>query len=170
MALHNVDTGEFSCPNPICLNFGLAGHGNIAVRSYYGKEKRPLLYCRICGKRFAATTGTAFYGAHLPHDAILNIIHHSAEGVGVRAIARLLDIDKDTVNDVIHRVGLHCARSLDRLLTSLSMTEDQLDELWAFIKKKRVMSFLKNSNQQNRLVSRITIRGHGVDESGPEQP
>ena len=36
-------------------------------------------------------------------EQIVQIIHHAAEGVGVRASARLLNINKDTVNRVILR-------------------------------------------------------------------
>ncbi|VVS95302.1 hypothetical protein DBB_48790 [Desulfoluna spongiiphila] len=47
---------QYFCPNEQCKEYGLRGHGNIAVRGKYGKEKnRTLLYCRTCGKRFAAT-------------------------------------------------------------------------------------------------------------------
>ena len=118
----------------------MRNHGNISIRGSYGKDKtRELLYCKTCGKRFAATKATAFFGLHLPPDAIRQIIHHAAEGVGVRATARLLDIDKDTVNRVILRAGEHCELVLSSLLSSLSLTEGQLDELWTFVKKRRLL-------------------------------
>jgi hypothetical protein len=43
-------------------------------------------------------------------------------------------MDKGTVNDVVLRAGIHGAKDLDGLLRSLSLTELQLDELWAFEK------------------------------------
>ena len=128
------------CPNKECKDYGLRNHGNIGKRGRYGKEKeRELLYCKTCGKRFAATYATAFFGLHLPDDKIRQIIHHAAEGVGVRATARLLGIDKDTVNRVILRAGEHCEQVLSNLLSSLRMTEAQLDELWTFVKKRGVL-------------------------------
>jgi hypothetical protein len=57
----------------------------------------------------------------------------------VRATGRLLGLDKDTVNRVILRAGEHCANVLSGLLTSLKLTEVQLDELWAFVKKKKIL-------------------------------
>jgi transposase-like protein len=135
------------CPNERCKDYGLRNHGNIAVRGKYGKDKsRDLLYCRTCGKRFAATRGTALFGLHLPRETIRQIIHHAAEGVGVRATARLLELDKDTVNRVILRAGEHCARVLAELLTSLELTEAQLDELWTFVKKREVLAAPKTSS------------------------
>jgi transposase-like protein len=97
------------CPNEQCKDCGLRGHGNIGIRAKYGKDKnRDLLYCRTCGKRFAASRASALFGLHLPVETIRQIIHHAAEGVGVRATERLLELDKDTVN----RGNLACRRAL----------------------------------------------------------
>ena len=132
---------QYFCPNKPCKDYGLRGHGNIGIRAKYGKDKnRDLLYCRTCGKRFAASRASALFGLHLPAETIRQIIHHTAEGVGVRATARLLGLDKDTVNRVILRAGEHCARVLSGLLTSLQLTEAQLDELWTFVKKRKVLT------------------------------
>ena len=70
------------CPNKDCKEYGLQNHGNISIRGKYGKDKtKDLLYCRTCGKRFAPTRATAFFGLHLTDDKIAEIIHHAAEGV-----------------------------------------------------------------------------------------
>jgi hypothetical protein len=135
------------CPNEQCKEYGMLGQGNISIRGKYGKDKnRDLLYCRTCGKRFAATQSSALFGLHLSAETIRQIIHHAAEGVGVRATARLLELNKDTVNRVILRAGEHCAHVLAGLLTSLEMTEAQLDELWTFVKKRKVLAVPKTSN------------------------
>ena len=129
------------CPNKDCKDYGLQNHGNIAIRGKYGKDKtKDLLYCRTCGKRFAATRATAFFGLHLTDERIAQIIHHAAEGVGVRATARLLNINKDTVNRVILRAGEHCEIVLSSLLRSLKLKETQLDELWSFVKKRKILA------------------------------
>jgi transposase-like protein len=135
------------CPNEQCKEYGLRGQGNIAVRGKYGKDKsRDLLYCRTCKVRFASTQASALFGLHIPAEMIRQIIHHAAEGVGVRATARLLGLDKDTVNRVILRAGEHCANVLSGLLTSLKLTEAQLDELWTFVKKRKVLAAPKTSS------------------------
>ena len=141
------EIGNCFCPNEQCKDFGVRNQGNISVRGKYGKDKsRDLLYCRTCGKRFAATHSSALFGMHLSATIIRLIIHHAAEGVGVRATARLLGLDKDTVNRVILRAGEHCAAVLSGLLTSLELTEVQLDELWAFVKKRKILAVPMTSN------------------------
>jgi len=135
------------CPNEQCKDYGLRGQGNIGLRGKYGKDNdRDLLYCRTCGKRFAATRDSALFGLHISAETVRQIIHHAAEGVGVRATARLLDLDKDTVNRVILRAGEHCANVLSGLLASLELTETQLDELWTFVKKKKILAAPKTSS------------------------
>ena len=135
-----IDITNAFCPNKDCKEYGIQNHGNIAIRGKYGKEKdKHLLYCRTCGKRFASTRATAFFGLHLSDEKIAQIIHHAAEGVGVRATSRLLNINKDTVNRVILRAGEHCEIVLSNLLRSLKLNEAQLDELWAFVKKRNLL-------------------------------
>ena len=143
-----VDIKNAFCPNKECKEYGLQNHGNIGIRGNYGKEKdKDLLYCRTCGKRFASTRATAFFGLHLSDEKIAQIIHHAAEGVGVRATSRLLNINKDTVNRVILRAGEHCEIVLSNLLRSLKLNEAQLDELWAFVKKRNLL--IKNKLVEN---------------------
>ena len=146
-----ADIDKSFCPNKDCKDYRIRNRGNIKYRGKYGKDKtKDLLYCRTCGKRFASTRATAFFGLHLSDEKIGQIIHHAAEGVGVRATARLLGLDKDTVNRVILRAGEHCQLVLSSLLRSLKLKEAQLDELWAFVKKRNVLankSLSKNMEQ-----------------------
>jgi hypothetical protein len=54
------------CPNKDCKDYGFQNHGNIAIRCKYGKDiTKDLPYCRTCGKRFASTRATAFFGLHV---------------------------------------------------------------------------------------------------------
>ena len=141
------------CPNEKCKDYGLRNQGNIGRRGKYGKNKtRELVYCRTCGKRFAPTRATAFFGLHLSDEQIGQIIHHAAEGVGVRATSRLLNIDKDTVNRVILRAGEHCEIVLSSLLHSLKLSEAQLDELWAFVKKRKMLAEKKSAQSGSGLL------------------
>ena len=87
---------------------------------------------------FCINERNGFFGLHLSDEKIGQDINQAAEGVGVRATARLLDLDKDTVNRVIIRAGEHCELVLSSLLRSLKLKETQLDELWAFAKKKNL--------------------------------
>ena len=132
---------QYFCTNEKCEYYGLPNQGNISVRGKYGKDKsRDLLYCRTCGKRFAAAQASALFGLHLPAETIRQIIHHTSKGLSVRKIAILLEVDKDTVNRVLLRASEHCTNMLADLLASLEMNETQLNELLAFIKERKVLT------------------------------
>jgi transposase-like protein len=133
----NEDFSQFFCPNKDCRHYGLRNQGNIKKRAIYGKDARRLLICTTCKKRFAETRCTVFFGVKYSRETIRQILLHVAEGVGVRATARLLGLSKDGVNHIILKAGEHCSRVLQNLLTDLHMTEVQLDELWVFIKKNK---------------------------------
>jgi hypothetical protein len=137
------------CPNKGCKDYGLQGHGNVGIRGNYGKHKnRKLLYCRTCGKRFAASTSTAFYRLHLSEDAIKQIMHHAAEGAGIESTARSLNIDKGIVQRVILRAGERCESVLSNLLYALKMTEAEFDDLLTFVKKRKI---LENKSWRDNL-------------------
>jgi hypothetical protein len=61
-----------------------------------------------------------------------------AEGNGIRSTSRILKLDKDAVNRVVLKAGEHCFFVLSNLVKSLRLEECQLDELWAFVQKKRL--------------------------------
>lgn len=132
-----LDLDQYFCTNPECKDYGRRGLGNISVNCQYGKHNRYLLRCKTCKKRFSETKCTAFFGSKYPPETIEAIIKAVAEGNGVRATSRMLDLDKDAVNRVILKAGEHCERMLADLLHSLQLTEIQLDELWSFVQKKR---------------------------------
>jgi transposase-like protein len=133
-----INLDKYSCCNAECKHYNLFAEGNIAVRAKYGINKdRYLLYCKTCGKTFAATRDTPLFKSHLPQDTVTQIIKLSAEGVGIRSMARILGISTKAVMSNIARLGEHCDHFLDDLVFSLDLQEVQLDELWTFVKKKR---------------------------------
>ncbi|MEW6732686.1 MAG: hypothetical protein AB1489_15270 [Acidobacteriota bacterium] len=68
-----------------------------------------------------------------------------AEGSGIRATARIFDIDKKTVERILEQAGKHCQQVSELLITDYHMEECQLDELRAFVKKwKRALRPQKN--------------------------
>jgi len=135
-----VDIKEYFCTNPDCKHYGLRNQGNIVKSGTYnvkGKKKQ-MLQCNLCKERFSETRNTIFFHSHYPAETIRKIINCTAEGNGVRATARLLELSKDGVNKVVLKAGEHSQAVLSSLLTSLHLEECQLDELWTFVQKKKL--------------------------------
>ena len=89
-----------------------------------------------CGDVVSTRTGTAYAGIRTDLAQYALGAKLLAEGLGVRATARILAVDKDTVNQWLRRLGPHGAAIMAYHFRHLHLTECQLDELWTFVKKK----------------------------------
>ena len=147
-----LDLKEYFCINEQCSQYGLKNNGNIVKCGTYGKHKRQMLQCKVCKQRFSETRNTAFFGTKYSPETIKAIIICIAEGNGIRRTARILSLSKDAVNKIVKKAGEHCDLVLSNLLSSLSLEQCQMDELWSFVRKK------------NR-IPKSTV-SNGADESG----
>jgi len=131
-----LNLSQHFCPNPECEQYGQKGLGNITTSTTFGKQNIRLLRCKTCNKRFSERHSTVFSGLHLEEQVVTEILLCLAEGMSIRGCARVKRVNKDTVQRVLERARQHCAKVLSDLLTDLSLSECQLDELWSFIKKR----------------------------------
>lgn len=81
-------------------------------------------------------THTAFHHAHLQENLFETIARSLTECVGVRATARITNVDKKTVLRVLSRAAGHALTISRSLVKNLKVSECQLDEMWSFIGKK----------------------------------
>lgn len=109
------DFNRFCCRNPECDSYGRRGEDNILVIDHFGKTRHRLLYCRICKARFSEFKGTPFFNSRLPHDKVLAVLEHLAEGCGVRQTARLVGVNKDTVTRLALLAGRHAKDTHDEV-------------------------------------------------------
>jgi LacI family transcriptional regulator len=110
------DLGRFCCQNRDCPLYGQRGQGNLTVCARYGTTERRLLYCRTCKYRFSERKSTPLFDSRLPHDQLLAVLRHLADGCGVRQTARLVGVDKDTVGRLAKAAGQHARRLHDELV------------------------------------------------------
>jgi LacI family transcriptional regulator len=75
-----------------------------------------LLYCRACKARFSEFKGTPLFNSKLPHDKVLAVLGHLADGCGVRQTARLVGVNKDTVTRLARQAGIHAKAAHDELV------------------------------------------------------
>ena len=110
------DLSRFCCQNLECATFGQRGGENLLVIDRFGKARHRLLYCRTCKARFSEFKGTPLFNSRLPHDKVLAILEHLAEGCGVRQTARLVGVNKDTVTRLALLAGQHAKATHDELV------------------------------------------------------
>jgi transposase-like protein len=111
------DRSRFCCQNERCPDFGKRGLDNLTVCARYGKDQqRRLLYCRTCKARFSERKGTPLFGSQLSEDQALSIFEHLAERTGVRATARLVKVNRNTVVRYARLAGGHARQLHDELV------------------------------------------------------
>lgn len=141
-----VDLSIYFCPNQQCKDYGVRGHGNITTSTRYGKTNTQLLRCKTCNKRFSENRNTIFMHSNYSKETIQSIILAVAECNSIRGTARIFSLDKDGVNRVVIKAGEHCKKVLENLINDLCLNECQLDELWAFVKKRNLFPKKISSN------------------------
>src|SRR3972149_2605858 len=130
-----MDLTTCYCRNRNCFRYGLSGpEARLIRRGWHRRAQR--LECWECRHRFSARAGSAYAGIRSSEGLFRNGVRQLAEGASIRATARNIECDKDTVALWLPRVGRHCERLLDYFLRDLHLTECQLDELWTFVYKK----------------------------------
>lgn len=140
-----IPTGHRCCPNEKCLAYGRLGddplHDIVGCGTYtttHG-EVRQMYRCNVCGKPFSETAGTPFFGLKTPLKTVCTALQELAEGLGIRAVARIHGVKPDTVLEWLKKAGQHCGMLSEYMMQDLSVTQVQLDELWTFVRKKERM-------------------------------
>lgn len=128
-----VDTQQHYCPNPSCDYGGWVGHGNLRANGHPGGGPWRQLQCIACRRYFQETHGTPSHGKHVPPERLVWAVAALAEGLGIRAAARVFELDPNTVLQWLVEVADHAAAFSGYFLHDVSVTQVQLDELFALL-------------------------------------
>lgn len=130
-----MDPHKVFCPNRECPASGQVGQGNIGIHSQ--KEQR--YRCRVCGKTFAARTGTAFYRLRTAETTMTLVVTLLAHGCPLQAIVVAFGLDERTVQAWQKRAGVQCQRVQAHLVEQpRDLGQVQADELWVKLQGLKV--------------------------------
>jgi len=126
--------------NHECSLYGKTKQGNIVSNGTYStKSKRVRRFtCRICGSVFNERTGAVFLDLCLPENKVILALERLLKGMSVRGMAGVLGSKPDTVLFWLRRAAEHSEEVDVFLLRDLKVSKVELDELWSFVKKKRL--------------------------------
>ncbi len=95
------------CRNKRCERCGKMGNAS-ALQSHGSDRGEVRFRCAACRHGVFASTGTAYGGIRTDLMQYALGAKLLAEGLSVRATARILEVDKDTVNRWLVGLGTHC--------------------------------------------------------------
>jgi transposase-like protein len=107
------DLSRSCCRNPDRSRYGFRRGGNLSVCDRFAKANHRLLCWNACKARLSEFKGTPLFNSKLPHDKILAVLEHPAEGCGVRQTARSVGVNKDTVARLALLAGEHAEATHD---------------------------------------------------------
>ena len=123
------------CPHRDCQYYGQPFTAGLLVKNGSSRGE-PQARCNACGGSVTLSYGTAYYGLETDRALFEMAMRALAEGNALRATARIVQVDKDTVCAWLDRVARHCRTVMLSLWHNLHVTECQLDELWSFVHTK----------------------------------
>lgn len=123
------------CPNIHCRYYGVPFRESLLVKNGTNHGQKQAL-CRSCGGSVGIRFGTAYCDLNADPFIFETAIRALAEGNSLRGTARIVQIDKDTACEWLHRAAGHCRLVMLYLWQRLPVSECQLDELWSFVHTK----------------------------------
>src|SRR5712691_10031028 len=129
-----VDTSRHCCPHAGCHYRGWLGLGNLRANGHPSGGPWRQFHCTSCQGYFLATHGTIFYGKQAAVELIVRVLACLAEGLGIRATARVFEVDANTVLRWLVEAAEQLRAFAAYFLCDLHLEQLQLDELYAVLR------------------------------------
>jgi transposase-like protein len=129
-----VDTSQHFCPHTGCRYRGWLGLGNLRANGHPSGGPWSQFHCTACKGYFPEHHGTIFHGKQLAVELIVRVLACLAEGLGIRATARVFEVDANTVLRWLVEAAEQLQAFTCYFLCDVHVTQLQLDELYAVIR------------------------------------
>ena len=132
-----VDTSMHFCPHSDCDYRGWLGLGNLRANGHPSGGPWRQFHCTSCDGYFLETHGTLFHGKQAAVELIVRVLACLAEGLGLRATARVFEVDANTVLQWLVEAAEQLRAFSASFLCDLHLEQLQLDELYAVLRARK---------------------------------
>jgi IS1 family transposase len=129
-----VDTSMHFCPHTGCDYRGWLGLGNLRANGHPSGGPWRQFHCLGCNGYFLETHGTIFHGKQAAVELIVRVLACLAEGLGIRATARVFEVDANTVLHWLVEAAEQLRAFCASFLCDVHVRQLQLDELYAVLR------------------------------------
>ena len=128
-----VDTSRHFCPHAGCRYRGWLGWGNLRANGHPNSGPWRQFQCTSCRGYVPEHHGTIFHGKRVSPDLLVWAVGTLAEGLGIRAVARVFEVDPNTVLQWLVEAAEQLQAFSQYFLHDVRVTQVQLDELFALL-------------------------------------
>jgi hypothetical protein len=145
------------CPHADCDYRGWQGLNNLRANGHPSGGPWRQLHCLGCNGFFLEHHGTIFHGKQASVELIVRVLACLAEGLGLRATARVFEVDPKTVLHWLAEAAEHLRAFSSYFLCEVHVQQVQLDELYA------VLSAVKDGQMsEEAAIQRLSRSPHWV--------
>jgi IS1 family transposase len=130
-----VDTSRHFCPHLECDYRGWLGLGNLRANGHPSGGPWRQFHCLGCNGYFPEHHGTIFHGKQAAVELIVRVLACLAEGLGIRATARVFEVAPNTVLQWLVEAAEQLRAFAAYFLCDLHLEQLQLDELYAVLRE-----------------------------------
>jgi len=125
------------CPHSKCDYRGWLGLGNLRANGHPSGGPWRQFHCTACNGYFLETHGTVFHGKQAAVELIVRVLACLAEGLGIRATARVFEVAPNTVLQWLAEAAGQLRALSASFLCDLHLEQLQLDELYAVLRARK---------------------------------
>jgi hypothetical protein len=130
-----VDTSRHFCPHTACDYRGWLGLKNLRANGHPNGGPWRQCHCTACKGYFPEHHGTLFHGKQIAVELSVRVLACLAEGLGIRATARVFEVDANTVLHWLVEAAEHLRAFAAYFLCDLHVQQLQLDEVYAVLRE-----------------------------------
>jgi hypothetical protein len=152
-----IETSRHFCPHAGCRYRGWLGLGNLRANGHLnGGPWRPL-HCRACQGYFPEHPGTIWHGKRVAVDLMGRVRVGLAEGLGIRATARVCEIDPNTVRHWLVEAAGQLRAFSRYVLCEVHVKQWQLAERYAVLRDGK-----DGARSKDEAITRLDRALYGV--------
>jgi hypothetical protein len=152
-----MDTQHHFCPSPQCAYYGWVGCGNVRANGHPNGGRWRQLQCVACRTYFLETHGTPLHGTRVAPELVVWAVGALAEGLGLRAVARVFEVAPNTVLQWLVEAADHLTVFSQYFLHDVRVTPVQLDDLLAVLRAVKA-----GEVRAGAAIQRLSRAPHGV--------
>jgi len=152
-----VDTSHHCCPDPDCTYGGWLGLGHITSNGHPSGGPWRQRHGTGCGGSCQETHGTPLPGTRVVPERLVWAVGALAAGLGIRAVARVCEVDPHTGLHWLVEVADPAAAFPQYFLHDVRVTPVQLDERFALLSAVKA-----GEVSDTEAIQRLSRSPHGV--------